>query len=353
VRTTYFVSEEGLARLLESLDAPHVYAAIRRRGSPQFADLRAAPEADLALRDVRPSASPKAFLQPARERVAAYSVQGEAGAGPEPLAEPRAVAGLRGCDMKALEYLDKVFLEGDVADPFYAARRRSQFLITVDCEKIHDACFCTALGGKPYAESGFDLNLTPLGSGYLVEAGGDKGREALRAAGDLVREATEAEVVERARRRAEAVAALERRSEGLGVPEDLEARLKRWQESGRWAETCGACVECAACTFICPTCYCFYLYDQAAGGDAFERLRTWDSCVLGDYSRMAGPAGAKPNPRPRLRTRLANRFLHKYAFAPAQVGLLGCTGCGRCIEACLGKVDLRQILKELSGDESR
>src|SRR4030042_325436 len=71
VRTTYFVSEEGLGRLLESLDAPHVYAAIRRRGSPQFADLRAAPEADLALRDARPSASPKAFLQPARERVAA------------------------------------------------------------------------------------------------------------------------------------------------------------------------------------------------------------------------------------------------------------------------------------------
>ncbi len=87
MRTTYFVSEEGLARLLESLDAPHVYAAIRRRGSPQFADLRAVPEADLALRDARPSASPKAFLQPARERVAAYSVAGEGGAGPEPLAE--------------------------------------------------------------------------------------------------------------------------------------------------------------------------------------------------------------------------------------------------------------------------
>jgi L-lactate utilization protein LutB len=27
---------------------------------------------------------------------------------------------------------------------------------------------------------------------------------------------------------------------------------------------------------------------------------------------------------------------------------LACTGCGRCIEACAGKIDLRDVLKELA-----
>ncbi|MBE3070581.1 MAG: 4Fe-4S dicluster domain-containing protein, partial [Planctomycetes bacterium] len=108
-----------------------------------------------------------------------------------------------------------------------------------------------------------------------------------------------------------------------------------------------------ACTFICPTCHCFYLYDQAGGKEAFERVRTWDSCLLGDYHRMAGPAGAKPSPRPRLRTRFENRLLHKYAFSPAQYGMLGCTGCGRCIEACYGHIDIREVLREFGRDPSR
>jgi len=29
------------------------------------------------------------------------------------------------------------------------------------------------------------------------------------------------------------------------------------------------------------------------------------------------------------------------------VGEPACTGCGRCVEACPGRIDLREILKEL------
>jgi Fe-S oxidoreductase len=63
---------------------------------------------------------------------------------------------------------------------------------------------------------------------------------------------------------------------------------------------------------------------------------------------MAGTTpNMKPTPRPRLRSRLANRVLHKFTYAPAQCGLLGCVGCGRCIEACLGAIDIRQVAGEL------
>ena len=352
MRKTYYCGEGSLVRLLESLDTADVYAAVRREHGPEYCNLRKMPDAKPALREPRPSASPKAFLQPARERVAVYDRQGAVEAESCPTCADRTLLGLRGCDLKAIEYLDKVFREGEFTDPFYEARRRAEILITVDCVQPHKTCFCTALGGKPYAEEGFDLNISPLESGYLLEVGSGKGQAIIDKAGDLVREATDAEIQARDARRAETCDQLDRQNDGLRLPDKLQETLLAKQDSDEWSAQSSECVECAACTYICPTCHCFYLYDQVRDPETFERMRTWDSCLLGDYSRMAGPADAKPNPRPRLRSRFANRFLHKYAFSPQQYALLGCTGCGRCIEACFGKIDIRQVLKELSGDTS-
>jgi len=352
VEKMYYCDEGALERLLGSLEAADVYAVVRRERGPEFCRLRKVKGAELALRDARPSASPKSFLQPAKERVAAYGSKGSHEEASCPTCDERVLIGLRGCDLKAIEYMDKVFREGDFKDPFYEARRRAEILITVDCTRVHENCFCTALGGQPYAEAGFDLNVTPLSDGYLLEVGSEKGQAIIEKAGDLVREATEAQIRDREQLRRKAREDLDRQNEGLRLPDKLQEILLGKQESDEWSEHASRCVDCAACTFVCPTCHCFYLYDQVLGPDKFERVRTWDSCLLSDYSRMAGPEGAKPNPRPRLRTRFANRFLHKYAFSPQQYALLGCTGCGRCIEACFGKIDIREVLKELAGVRS-
>ncbi|MCD6304459.1 MAG: 4Fe-4S dicluster domain-containing protein, partial [Planctomycetes bacterium] len=119
------------------------------------------------------------------------------------------------------------------------------------------------------------------------------------------------------------------------------------EDDPSWQRYAADCVECAACTNICPTCHCFYLYDQMLAPEQFERVRTWDSCLLGGYHRMAGAVNLKPTPRPKLRSRLANRVLHKFAYSPQQYGLLGCVGCGRCIEACLGGIDIRRVIQDL------
>ncbi len=353
MRKTYRCDEQALLNLLSSLDAADVYATVRREKGPAYSNLRKTEGAELALRDARPSASPKALLQPAKERVAAYDSKGADPAASCPACGERVLVGLRGCDLQAIAYLDKVFREGDVRDPFYEDRRRTEILITVDCVKVHENCFCTALGGKPWAEAGFDLNITPVAGGYLLEVGSERGQAIVDKAGAAVREATAEELAERDRLRAKACADLERQNAGLRLPEKIQEILLGKQESEEWKRLAGECVECAACTFICPTCHCFYLYDQVLGPDKFERVRTWDSCLLGDYSRMAGPAGAKPTPRPRLATRFANRVLHKFCFSPQQYGMLGCVGCGRCIEACFGKLDLRDLLKELTGAKRR
>ena len=70
-------------------------------------------------------------------------------------------------------------------------------------------------------------------------------------------------------------------------------------------------------------------------------------CLLSTYHRMAGGVGMKISARPKLSSRLANRVLHKFTYSPQQYDLLGCVGCGRCIDACLGAIDIRQVVEEL------
>jgi ferredoxin len=62
---------------------------------------------------------------------------------------------------------------------------------------------------------------------------------------------------------------------------------------------------------------------------------------------MAGGVNMKLTPRPELRSRLANRILHKYVYSPQQYEMLGCVGCGRCIDACLGAIDIRKVVEDL------
>jgi heterodisulfide reductase subunit C len=125
-----------------------------------------------------------------------------------------------------------------------------------------------------------------------------------------------------------------------------EGAMEKNYDSDIWKREAETCVECGACNTICPTCHCFLLYDQK-DEDKMERLRVWDSCLIKDFALVAGGH----NPRKQLWMRLRNRFDKKFAFFPKVLGLYACTGCGRCIMACPGKIDIRKILGRLTADE--
>jgi sulfhydrogenase subunit beta (sulfur reductase) len=46
--------------------------------------------------------------------------------------------------------MDKVFTEGIVKDPYYAAKRENTLLISIGCNVAFEDCFCTMVGGAPY-----------------------------------------------------------------------------------------------------------------------------------------------------------------------------------------------------------
>lgn len=350
----YFIEENKVSDFLLAAGATRVYAQTAREEGSDFETLERGKPAALALRQPRAPGSIKAFLFPVKERVAVYPAA-DYDWKPEVRAEnPAVVAGLRACDLAAAKILDSVFIQEDYVDPFYSLRRDGLHLVTVDCVEPAEQCFCNLLDGRPYATEGFDVNLSPVAGGYVAEAGSDKGKEMVLAAKALFREATSEELGERDRAREAATRRLAEQNDRYAPGDDLQKIVAAAVEDDLWLELAAGCVECGSCSAICPTCHCFQLYDQPSRDEAGpnERVKSWDSCVFASYSRMAGVGGMKPNPRPELRQRFANRVLHKFAWFPENMGLLGCVGCGRCTESCLGGEDLRELLKNLERVEA-
>jgi len=242
-----------------------------------------------------------------------------------------AVLGLRACDLRGLQALDRIFLDEPV-DEHYKMRREKVILISLDCVEPWETCFCTMLGYKPYPVNGFDINLSPIEGGMIVELGSPKGLPVFEIFSEFATEATP-EMLER---REEVRKRAERK---LDYPRlrGLE-RVEKLGED-KWKEFSIPCVECGACLNVCPTCYCFSLTEKKAEAE-FVRMRFWEPCILERYQKVA----AGVNPRPELHSRLANRMLHKFAYYFRRYGTYACTGCGRCIEACLGKIDIRELL---------
>ena len=297
----------------------------------------------------RSAQSAKGFFMPASESLGRYGGQaGDDGGGQQ---GDVVLMGVRACELRAREYLDRVFQQGDFQDPLYDQRRRSLAVVSCDCVECAESCFCPLVGGQPFATDGFDLNFSPVDGGFVVEVGSDRGRALLDECGpNQLKEATAEQLTQRDRQRQQMVERLKRQNGDLefAAADNATTPLPK-DNDGDWQRFAADCVECGACTHICPTCHCFYLYDQILGADKFERVRTWDSCLLSSYHRMAGGVHMKLTPRPQLLGRLANRVLHKFTYSPQQYDMLGCVGCGRCVDACLGEIDIRQVVQELHG----
>ena len=345
---TYYVSEGKLVELLKGSGGICIFAP-SLTGELTWLDLAESAPSLSALVKPRPAQSAKGLFMAPTESVGRY---GSSPQSPTAVVDTQTalVLGIRACELRALNYLDKVMLGGEFEDPSYRARREGMMLISCDCVDCTESCFCPLVGGQPYATEGFDINLTPIEGGFVAEAATEKGQNLLGiSAQSPCAEATKEQLARREETRHNMIERLKEQNAKFAVETSDEKKAKLPSDGQTdWQQFSADCVECAACTNICPTCHCFYLYDQLLGAEDFERVRAWDSCLLSTYHRMAGGVNMKLTPRPYLSSRLANRVLHKFVYSHDQYSLLGCVGCGRCIDACLGAIDIRQVVGELS-----
>ena len=288
-----------------------------------------------AIRDAFPLK--QSFFLP-RQKVAEYPASPHAIAPPPPLVLlfPKA------CDLQALKIMDKVFAEGDYPDPYYLQARENVILIASDCTQAGPYCFCTLMNSRPFPRENFDLNVTPVGRSYLIEIGSEKGEKLLHTFFPQIKPAQKSQLSRLQKQREEIQKRVEENNSQFQYYQSHQEAIERHLDSDIWEYLSRTCVECGICTQICPTCHCFLLYDQPAG-KKYERIKVWDSCFFAGYARMAGGL----TPRLRLADRFKNRFYHKFDSFVTNFGMEACTGCGRCVEGCMGNIDLREVLLEL------
>lgn len=248
--------------------------------------------------------------------------------------KPRIILGIRPCDSRGIEVLEANFLKTEPIDPYFQKRRENTIVISISCSRFEEDCFCDSLGNGPGNLNGADAIIFPINDGWGMLSQNQKVSSRLKNFSYEIREVEKENL--------EGVILPQREVEKFPLlsPEDYFSLISK---DRLWEEISSTCLGCASCTYHCPTCYCFDIFDINYG-PVGKRVRAYDSCMFNQYTLEA----SGHNPRPTLKERWRQRFLHKFSYIPYLFGILGCTGCGRCIEVCPSEIDIREVIKHVS-----
>ena len=311
-------------------------------GDPMFE--RAADPAAIRMDAAIPYNPPKSAVFPQAERILSYRYDRESREAVlvrDDLVRPKALVGIRACDLTGLLCLDRFFLGQEYVDEVYRDHRKKMFIVANTCVRPFPQCFCVCTDSGPAPREGFDVNLTEVGDDYLFETGSEKGEALARKLG--LKEA------------GPDAAALKAKTVDASIARfDAEAtENKAWISrvmnritigfigNDVWEYIGDQCFECGACSFVCPTCSCFNIEDVNTRDGGTDRMRSWDSCSFEGYTRMAGDH----NPRKPVEDRRNKRFFCKLSFSQSKKYLRpGCVGCGRCDRVCPGDIGIANVV---------
>lgn len=248
--------------------------------------------------------------------------------------------GVRACDVKSFEVLDRVFLAEPV-DSYYKNRREHGIILSLACTRPQETCFCGTFGIDA-AEPEGDVVCYKTADALYLDAKSEKGNALLESLTCLTEDADTAPVEAQKAQTRTYLAKLplaDLKTDGFGA-----GTTSKFFDAPEWKELSATCLGCGTCTFVCPTCQCYDIKDFNTG-HGVKRFRCWDSCMYSDFTKMS--AG---QPRLTQLERFRQRFMHKLVYYPTNNdGLFSCVGCGRCLAKCPIQMNIVKVMKKLGG----
>ena len=252
------------------------------------------------------------------------------------------VFGVRACDVKSFEILDRVFLT-EPKDSFYAMKREKGIIVSVACTRPAETCFCTAFGINA-AEPAGDVSAWKCEDALYLQANTEKGEKLVSSLGDILTDDCGCAVEEQKKSIAKIMERLPLKD--LSTDAFGGGKTQELFNDPAWDELSSTCLGCGTCTFVCPTCQCYDIKDFNTGNGVI-RYRCWDSCMYSDFTKMA-----HGNNRLTQKERFRQRFMHKLVYYPENNGgLFSCVGCGRCLAKCPISMNIVKVMKKIGGNK--
>lgn len=248
---------------------------------------------------------------------------------------------VRACELKAIEVLDKVFIENGSSYRQYKKRREELFIIAVNCTRSVSTCFCTTMKTGPTVEGSFDIAITEVIQDhehyFTVRVGSPKGQKLC----DTLHLSNAQKTQEQ-----RALQLIEENKKAMQVRFDdstSKDMLSKSHNYKAWDDVAARCINCANCTLVCPTCFCSDTKEKVSlDGSHSERWQHWESCFNLSHSYVHGGS---------IRTSSMSRYrqwlTHKFGTWWDQFDTSGCVGCGRCITWCPVGIDVTEEINNL------
>ena len=326
----YSITKDEWDKKLEQLILSHtIFATLSNEFGQDYELLKPVDIPRITYNNPKPATCLKTFFLPAKENVTSE----------RKTEKPRIIIGTPNCDIEGLNLLDEIYLDNDFHDTFFSSRRRNTIIISSDCFSIREHCHCVSYGIKPYSTTTADLSVIQMNDSVTFRCISKIGE-------DFIKNLVSADALNDNG----IIASIENKNRDTEAHlRDLNKNLPDYSKTGNliensdktvWKKYSSDCVSCGACTTICPTCTCFLLIDKPG----FEKVKQMDACQYPGFERVAGGEDVLHE----LQNRFMNRYLCKYVWKPKKYKSVACTGCGRCIESCIGKINKNELFKELA-----
>jgi sulfhydrogenase subunit beta (sulfur reductase) len=263
----------------------------------------------------------------------------------QPEIKPIALIGARSCDLAAMAVQDKTFIHDTYQDKRYQMQREQLFIVAVNCSYSGGNCFCVSTNTGPKATSGFDIAMTEIADGFVVESGSENGKKFIA---QLQLEQAQKKQTQQSESNNEQAVSMQTKKMPKKNGRVLRDILMSNLDHQRWDDVAERCLSCGNCTSVCPTCFCHHETETATvDGRSSEHSRQWDSCFAMEHSYIHNKII-----RNDTKSQYKQWLTHKLGTWWDQFDASGCIGCGRCVTWCPVGIDITEEMSAIVGKDN-